>query len=258
MRAILVSVDYADLLAITLPYNRHHFEEVMVVTTPTDTSTIKVALENQCRVCETNAFYEDGANFNKWRALEYGLDLYGRRGLMCIMDADILWPKVVQHWLKRGALVYEPGYLYTPERYCLEDIRKPVPPESEWKMLPQLNDSEWAGYTQIFFANDRHLPKPPWHDINWRHAGGADSFFARCWPRKRWRRPTFKALHLGVTGANWCGRATATVAGAVPPEAQQRREALHGFMKARTGNSPTTRFQAEKLPAGLPGDQAKD
>ena len=32
MRAILVAVDYADLLAITLPYNRQHFYEVMVVT----------------------------------------------------------------------------------------------------------------------------------------------------------------------------------------------------------------------------------
>ena len=33
MRAILVSVDYADILALTLPLNRHHFSDVMVAAT---------------------------------------------------------------------------------------------------------------------------------------------------------------------------------------------------------------------------------
>ena len=48
MNAILVCVDYSDLLAITLPHNRHHFNKVMVVTTPEDKDTI--------RLCESFPF----------------------------------------------------------------------------------------------------------------------------------------------------------------------------------------------------------
>jgi hypothetical protein len=32
LRAIMVAVNYSDLLSITLPYNRHHFDQVMIVT----------------------------------------------------------------------------------------------------------------------------------------------------------------------------------------------------------------------------------
>ena len=38
-------------------------------------------------------FYADGAAFNKWKALELALDSYGRRGWLCVMDADVIWPQ---------------------------------------------------------------------------------------------------------------------------------------------------------------------
>ena len=74
--AVMVSVDYADLLSITLPRNRHHFERVMVVTTPnvSDLATREVARANNAELFCTNSFYDDGAHFNKWKALEQALD----------------------------------------------------------------------------------------------------------------------------------------------------------------------------------------
>lgn len=117
MNAILVSVDYADLLAITLPYNRHHFDEVCIVTTPEDVQTQKVAREYNSQIYTTRAFYGTNVYFNKWRAFEEALDWFVRgkiaaspqhcglsaslsytpprprySGWLCVMDADILWP----------------------------------------------------------------------------------------------------------------------------------------------------------------------
>src|SRR5580692_269178 len=94
MKAILVSVDYADILAVTLPYNRHHFDEVYVVTTP-GSEDGRVAKQLGAEVWGTTAFYDDGAVFNKWKALEEALDVMGRDGWLCVMDADVLWPKTV-------------------------------------------------------------------------------------------------------------------------------------------------------------------
>lgn len=235
MRAILVSVDHADLLNITLPYNRHHFEEVMVVTIPGD-SSIQVAQHNSASIFTTTAFYDDGAMFNKWKALEQGLDAFGRHGWLCLMDADILWPK-------NAFLEPNMGHLYTPLRRMLYDIHN-IPQEEEWKKLPiHRNIAEWAGYSQIFHAEDVHLGQPPWHQINWRHAGGADSFFQLKWPTTCKIRPSWEVLHLGQSGVNWCGRSTPYLDGSIHVQSQKRQEQLRKFIRSRR----KTGYEKEKL-----------
>lgn len=235
MRAILVCVEYDDFLAITLPYNRHHFSEVMVVTTPDDLATHQIAIENKAQLYITRAFYEDGAAFNKWRALEQGLDHFGRTGLMCIMDADVLWPKQCTYWN------YQPGYLYTPKRRMCAALQADangevtIPPEHTWQQYPYHRYlKEWSGYTQVFYATDHHLPVPPWHQTDWIHAGGADSAFQRRWPSDKKLRPGFEVLHLGSGGRNWCGRVTARIdTGQIPAEARSREQRLAGVMRSR-------------------------
>lgn len=232
MRAILVSVDYGDLLAITLPYNRHHFTDILVVTTPNDGETLAVALENGCQVYATDCFYDDGALYNKWKALEKGLDELGREGLICILDADILWPREIPK------IDYQRGCLYTPPRRLHVDVTKPVPVESRWNCQPLFNDKEWAGYSQIFWAEDEHLPKPPWHEQDWLHGGGADSRFQSLWPASQRLRPGFTVLHLGSPGANWAGRVGQRVDGSIPAAATRRRAALTSLL-ARRATAPT-------------------
>jgi hypothetical protein len=78
MRAAIVSVDFGDLLEITLPYNRHHFTEVMIVTTPADWRSQEAARNNNAGLYVTDTFYAQGEDFNKWAALEEALDQYGR------------------------------------------------------------------------------------------------------------------------------------------------------------------------------------
>lgn len=240
MRAILVSVDYSDLLTVTLKYNRHHFDEIMVVTSTLDVDTPQVALENQARVYATDSFYANGAVFNKWIALEEGLDVFGRHGLLCIMDADILWPK------KIPTLEYVKGSLYTPLRRMMTDMTQPIPDESEWSRFPlHQQQREWAGYTQIFHADDPVLGESPWYETNWSHAGGSDSMFQMRWREQDKARPGFECLHLGASGENWCGRSTPYLDGTRHPEARERRELVRRFIRGRT--SGPSRFDGEKI-----------
>lgn len=243
MRAAIVSVDYDDILSITLPYNKHHFSEMLVVTTP-GSKDGDVAAAYGARVHYTTAFYDDGAEFNKWKALEEGLDKFGRYGTMCLMDADVMWPKIVP------LLNYECGDLYSPHRRLWIDVTEPIPTELFWKSLPLFNDQEFAGYTQIFHANDRRLPSPPWHQIDWRHAGGADSFFQQRWDSYHKQRLPWEVLHLGPPGRNWCGRATPRADGAEVEYAARNRETLTGLLNSRylaasRGGDP---YQAERVP----------
>lgn len=239
MRAILISVDYADLLEVTLPYNCHHFEEVMVVTSSQDQDTQVTAHRYGAEVFVTDSFYEPPAVFNKWKALEEGLDAFGRHGLLCLMDADVLWPKELPE------MEYAWNYLYTPLRRMWRDPKLPILPEHQWSRLPiHRNLAEWAGYTQIFHGTDLHLPNPPWHQINWRHAGGADSFFQQLWRPENKLRPPWEVLHLGDAGRNWCGRATPLLNGSRPPEADARLERVRAFVRGRAGGGED-RFRGE-------------
>lgn len=242
LRGIMVCVDYGDILALTLPYNRHHFKEVMVVTTARDTETINVAEQNNARVFCTDSFYEGGALFNKWLALELGLDEFGRSGWMCLMDADILWPKDARH------PNYEPGNLYSPIRRICEPLYPKVPAENLWPYFQEFIDRQWAGYTQIFYSGDPVLPDTPWHAANWIHAGGADSDFQNLWPKENKIRPGWEVLHLGFPYRNWCGRTTRRVDGSVPIEAEGRADNLRRLIGQRRVAGTGDPYRAEKLP----------
>lgn len=248
LRAVLVCVDYHDLLTVTLPYNRHHFSEVMVVTTEKDTKTQEVARANDASILTTNLFYEHGANFNKWRALERALDVFGRDGILCLMDADILWPKVIMG----GYDTFKKGRLYTPLRHMAPWPPRPghdaVPLEIDWWKYPiHRNVNEWAGYTQIFHADDPVLGDPPWHETDWTHAGGADSFFQKKWKPLNKIRPLWEVLHLGEAGANWMGRVTQFPDGTTLEEAGQRRLEMTKMWHRRRNAPGATKFDSEKI-----------
>lgn len=237
LRAALVSVDYADLLGVTLPYNRHHFDEVLVVTTPDDWETHAICGQHDVVVYVTSSFYDEGAVFNKWKAFEEGLDRFGREGWMCLMDADVLWPRDAAFHV--GEL--EIGNLYGPLRRMWYEPTPEIPPEEKWGQLPMHpQQSEWAGFTQIFHAGDPRLGEPPWHETTWRHAGGGDSFFQLKWPKENKHRLDWQVLHLGQAGHNWCGRATDYIDGTENPHLQKRYSQTRQFIRGRNQSKKQT------------------
>lgn len=267
MNATMVCVDYSDILAVTLPYNRHHFQRVLVVTSPNDTATQELAVQHGCELHVTDAFYLRGAAFNKFAALEEGLDARDfRHGWLCLMDADVLWPKDVKFQEPasdgridtmnlRGRTTLKIGALCTPlRRMAPWPCVGAVPAESEWSQFPiHRNVGEWAGYSQIFHCDDPHLGAAPWHEVDWEHAGGADSLFQRKWSAHCKVRPPFEVLHLGEPGQNWYGRATPYSDGTVPPEGTHRRQHCdliwrrRRSIRANGGGDEAATFAPEKL-----------
>ncbi len=247
LRMITVCVEYADLLSLTLPYNKHHFKDILVVTSWKDKQTQQLCLELGVRVFETDLFYRDGARFNKWLALETALDFYGREGWIYLMDADVLWPQDL-----KGALdKITPGFLYTPRRRMFPTIPRnalEIPNEHIWNHYPlHRNDGEFAGYSQIFHASDPALGSAPWHELDWKHAGACDSWFQQKWKPQNKIRPNFEVLHLGEAGVNWMGRSTPFADGTLPEGAnERRREQMEMFRRRRVAPS-NRRFDGEKI-----------
>jgi hypothetical protein len=236
MIAIITSVDFADLLALTLPLNKKHFKSILVVTSPNDKETLEVALEHDCSVHITDAFYRNGAMFNKYRAVEEGLTVFGRAaashddGWLCVQDADIVWPSLAPRSL------FQQGYLYTPHRRMLSQLTTKLPPENEWHVLPYYrNIKEWCGYCHMFHISDPYLGQPPWYEIDWKHAGGADTYFQLKWPNAFKQRPSWTVLHIGPNGVNWCGRTSPRLDGTPIPDAEGRLASLHKMIRGRRG-----------------------
>jgi len=240
MKAFIVSVDYTDILAMTLPIQRKFFDRVTVITSTADAPNVsKVTDLLDVQLFVTDLFYANGADFNKWAALEAGLDACGgRSGWITILDADVVYPENAKFDLVKGKL-------YSPLRYMYPALDR-IPPEDEWSKYPiHRNCSEWAGYSQTFHAEDPVLGIAPWHQINWRHAGGADSFFQRKWDIRNKVRPEWNCLHVGPSGCNWTGRVSAYADGSVPSDADFKTQKLRKYMKQR---QQTRSYLSEKLP----------
>jgi len=231
-KGITVCVQYDDLLAVALPWNLHHFKEVVVVTSPADTATQELCRElneqyagNKIKLHVTDAFYRNGAKFNKGLAVEEGLDVLGRDGWMLIWDADTLFPITMR-------MPRQIGKLYTPHRYILEDVQK-WRTDLDWTKLPMRVEQEWPGYFQLFHADDPVLQTRPWYGIDYKHAGGCDSVFQNKWHGSNRLRPEFNVLHLGPHGTNWYGRTSDRLDGIAIPEAGERRRYMQDMYEQR-------------------------
>ena len=231
LRTIITSVGFADFLALTLPYNRHHWGQVCVLTTPADTDTQKVAVANNAFFFATDNFYKDGAKFNKFLALEECLDHFGRHGIICLVDADVFWPRSVpfSNWRR--------GHIYSfKRRRLLLDTTAPIPPEPEWQHLPlDPQFGECLGFTQIFHSNDPHLGRPPWHRIDITHAALGDSYFQARWPLRNRIWIDQDVLHLGNYANNWLGRVVQHRDGSIPDNAEQLAKDVENLKKVVWG-----------------------
>lgn len=194
MNALIVCDRYDDFLQITLPLNRHHFDRVVVVTSPGDLATKKIASDCGAEICETD-LCKNGP-FDLWGASETGLDTLGREGWICRMDADVVMP-----YHLTGSL--QEGNLYGPRRRLFDG--KYLPPEPVWYRYPtDLDSNIFAGYLQLFNASD--LGNSPWFYSPTKDASTGDILFQARWPADRRVRPPWEVLHLGPTGVNWWGR----------------------------------------------------
>src|SRR6516225_8633279 len=110
IEAVIVSVDYADFLAETLPHNLPHFDRTLVITAPHDRATQDVCRRLSVPFYATNIFFKDGSKFNKARGVDFGLSFLRDNDWIVQLDADTYLPPMTRKWLEWRALDRESIY----------------------------------------------------------------------------------------------------------------------------------------------------
>ncbi|WP_197454673.1 class I SAM-dependent methyltransferase [Stieleria varia] len=210
IEAVVVSVNYSDYLAQTLPILMRYVDQAVVVTDHDDPETARVVSRNPgAKVVKTDQFYRNGARFNKGAAINVGLKELHRDNWVLLLDADIGITQPIP---------------IPQDRRTIWGVtrRKVVGPERFHKAmlvgaddLPKLNLIHMHdGYTPIGFFQMWHWPTcPQWMPENYGDASTSDIELACRWPAQRRRLiPGFDVLHLETNdmeqGINWHGRVT--------------------------------------------------
>ena len=194
INGLVVSVNYSAQLAENIALWRSGMESLTVVTDFKDDMTPEIAWKHGAIVFRTEAFYADGAYFNKGRAMENARQIlhWFHDDWILLIDADVIPPAAWKAQLE--AANPEPGYLYGCWRY-----------DEHGRRIP--DDSHAYGYFQLFHTLDPIAQASPLIDIDWTHAGNADSSLMLRWRREGKLAPPlpFGVIHPGGPNHNWFG-----------------------------------------------------
>ena len=191
---VIVSVNYNDFLLISLENNSKIFENITVITSSNDFLCQKICEKFKVKCIVTDVMYEDGALFNKGKAINEGIRSIVDPDYILLLDADI----VVME--KIDAYSLEDDVFYTSDRYMVNNFdsyQSYISGDLD-KDSFLLDDDKGYGFFQLFnyiqdikypeFSNDASTD-----DIIFR-----DSFNLRKSIEKT-------ILHLGLD-SNWKGR----------------------------------------------------
>lgn len=145
LEGVIVCVNYSDYLAYTLPHNRSHFDNLVVVTDLKDESTKHVCDYYHVKCVQTDAFYEDGNSFNKGKGINEGLKHLNKSDWVIHLDADIYLPPLTRHILENVPL--QKNKMYGVDRLM-------CPSYDEWMKFQskprKINDSYVFVYLDAF------------------------------------------------------------------------------------------------------------
>jgi hypothetical protein len=123
LTAVIVSYNYSDFLALTLPHNKEVFDNVFVITKPEDTATIELCAKLNVCCMGSNKFTHNGAKFNRGAVYnEFFWKYSGVSDWVVLLDSDILVPEGIRDHVKSGALDTE--VLYGSRRYDVDTVEK--------------------------------------------------------------------------------------------------------------------------------------
>lgn len=201
LSGVVVSVNYGDRLAKTLPGNIKHFDQFVVVTTSADTLTQEVAKDCGATLVISERCYDDDHAFNKGRMQNDGLAALKDPDWIIFTDADIALNPATRDLIFGHS--FNPGCLHFTQR------RDSVLVENQ---NPDAN-REPNGYFQLFNPRAKAI-RSRWPKImceEFCSAGSVDTWFWQQWPRdKIVFVPGLGVEHLASTsiGLNWNGTAT--------------------------------------------------
>lgn len=194
IHGLVVCVNYAAELRNAMPRWKAGLESLTIVTDPHDRQTALVADDYHCRLVVTDAFYDNGAHFNKGLAQQIAWPHVPKEDWLLLIDADIVppigWKQTILHSNP------QPGWLYGSRRW-----------DDRGALL--FDDSHGYGYFQLFHASDPLAAKEPFFETDWTHAGNGDSAILLRWRNVGRLAPVLPlALHHQGVGPshNWYGR----------------------------------------------------
>lgn len=133
INCIIQSFNYADMLSITLPLNKHFFDHIEVWTKTGDEATKAVCAKEGVLCIETDLFTLNGDKFNRGRAFNEAfrrivwrdvIEKEVRPGWVCILDSDVVLPPAFRETLnemeQRGEIDKE--CFYGARRYDVTTI----------------------------------------------------------------------------------------------------------------------------------------
>jgi hypothetical protein len=226
VEAVTVCVNYSDFLAHTLPHNKNFFNNYVIVTSPDDIKTQKLCEYYYVKCVVTDAFYRDGATFNKAAGINEGLAALDCDDWVLHLDSDIYLPPFTRWFLELGNC--DPRCLYGIDRQMcksFEQWAKYLGDPFQYSKLTFIHADRFPLGTRLARGDEGYLPigyfqlwNPKWSRIKHYPAeigtvDHTDVQFARLWqPQMRRLIAEIVAIHLESEdahwGANWKGRKT--------------------------------------------------
>lgn len=245
LECVTICVNHADILRITIPQNRHLFDNWVIVTSPEDFETQDLCKYYKVNFVVTDKFYENGDPFNKGKAINEGFKQLKRADWILHMDVDIILPANFRQVCKEDQL--QQDAIYGVDRVD-------VIGDKIWEMLTTKHSQimKWTyldtslgnrfrptfrlhnlnrgynviGFFQLFhssFLKERQEQFKPlkWYPEEHQDAARTDVGFQQQWPlNKRLFYPGIIAYHLmtedSPKGTNWQGRKSQRLGNYVP------------------------------------------
>ena len=200
---IIVSVNYNDFLQITLENNTKIFKSITVVTSINDTECQKICERFNVNCVVTERMYENGATFNKGKAINDGINSLINPGWILLLDADIIVPETFTESFK---LKYtNANALYVCDRIMFREYQSYLDWKSGSGSKSQVSTLNGIGYFQLFNINSNCLQKIIYPE-NSNNASRSDVFFKNKFTEKV--DLDIESIHLGIPYKNWNGRET--------------------------------------------------
>lgn len=225
IEAVIVCVNYSDILAHTLPNNKHLFNRIVVVTDTKDNDTKRICNIYNVKCVMTDVFYDNGNKIDKGAGISEGLKYLDLDGYIVQLDADI-WVHPYSMKLLRD-LNLNPQCLYGCDRIMIESFKS----WSDFIQLPDIFRDNWLinlskyklgarisfnhtgdnwhclGFFQMWNPNGSGITVYPSSD----NVAQSDIIFSSLWHRsRRILMPEVIVVHLeegvSMTGKNWNGR----------------------------------------------------
>ena len=195
---IIVSVDYNDLLILTLQKNRKIFHNITVVTSKTDQKCKEICDKFGVSCIQTDIMYDNNSTFNKGKAINVGINSIENPDLILLLDADI----IVENDINLHDL--NDKYLYTSERIILPNYDSYLDYINNG-VYNKLDRDQGLGFYQLFSINNNSINRNNPYPDNSSDASWSDLEFRN---KFQFKKNIDRVIHLGDIAKNWSGRVT--------------------------------------------------